>query len=73
MNSKFLASTVVLATTTAVLVVAGPASSQSWQYFGNATAGAPDFTDGSYGYHYYGYYPRYAYTPGYAFVLGPPS
>jgi hypothetical protein len=27
----------------------GPASTQSWQYFGNATAGAPDFAAGTYG------------------------
>jgi hypothetical protein len=52
-----------LATTTAVLVAARPASAQSWQYFGNATAGAPDFAAGTYGYHYYGYYPGYAYAP----------
>jgi hypothetical protein len=63
-NSKFLAGTVMLATTTAVLVAAGPTSSQSWQYFGNATARAPDFTAGICGYHYHGYYARYAYTPG---------
>jgi hypothetical protein len=68
MSSKFLAGTVALATTTAVLVAAGPASAQSWQYFGNATAGAPDFAAGTYGYHYYNYYPGYAYAPGYAFM-----
>jgi hypothetical protein len=68
MSSKFLAGAVALATTTAVLVAAGPASAQSWQYFGNATAGAPDFAAGAYGYHYYGYYPGYAYPPGYAFT-----
>jgi hypothetical protein len=62
------AGTMTIATTTAVLVAAGPASAQSWQYFGNATAGAPDFAAGTYGYHYYGYYPGYAYAPGYAFV-----
>jgi hypothetical protein len=70
MSSKYLAGTVALATTTAVLVAPGPASAQSWQYFGNATAGAPDFAAGTYGYHYYGYYPGYpgyAYAPGYAF------
>jgi hypothetical protein len=57
-----------LATITAVLATAGPAAAQSWQYFGNATAGAPDFAAGTYGYHYYGYYPGYAYAPGYAFA-----
>ena len=67
MSSKFLAGTAALATT-AVLVAAGPASAQNWQYFGNATAGAPDFAAGTYGYHYYGYYPGYAYAPGYAFT-----
>jgi hypothetical protein len=65
MSSKLLAGTVALATTTAVLVAAGSASAQSWQYFGNATAGAPDFAAGTYGYHYYA---GYAYAPGYAFV-----
>ncbi len=68
MSSKFLACTVALATTTVVLVDVAPASAQSWQYFGNATAGAPDFAAGTYGYHYYGYYPGYVYAPGYAFV-----
>jgi catalase len=47
---------------------AGRASAQSWQYFGNATAGAPDFAAGTYGYHYYGYSLGYAYAPGYTFV-----
>jgi hypothetical protein len=65
MSSKLLAGTVALATTTAVLVAAGSASAQSWQYFGNATAGAPDFAAGTYGYHYY---PGYAYAPSYAFM-----
>jgi hypothetical protein len=67
MSSKFLACTVALATTV-VLVAVAPASAQSWQYFGNATAGAPDFAAGTYGYHYYGYHPGYVYAPGYAFV-----
>jgi hypothetical protein len=56
-----------LALTTAVLAAAGPASAQNWQYRGNATAGAPDFAAGTYGY-YFGYYPVYAYAPGYAYV-----
>jgi hypothetical protein len=68
MSSKFLAGTMTLATITAVLVAAGPASAQSWQYFGNSTAGAPDFAAGTYGYHFYNYYPGYAYAPGYAFM-----
>jgi hypothetical protein len=65
---KLLVGTVALATTTAVLAATGPASAQSWQYFGNATAGAPDFATGTHGYHYYRHYPGYAYAPGYAFV-----
>jgi hypothetical protein len=68
MSPKFLAGTLALATTTAVLVAAGPASAQSWQYFGDATAGVPDFAAGTYGYQYYGYYPWHAHAPGYAFV-----
>jgi hypothetical protein len=68
MSSKFLAGAVAFATTAAVLVGAGPASAQSWQYFGNATAGAPDFAAGPYGYYYHSYYPGYAYAPGYAFA-----
>jgi hypothetical protein len=67
MSSKFLVGTAALATIAAVLVAAEPASAQSWQYFGNATAGAPDFAAGTYGYHYYGYYPGYAFAPSYVF------
>jgi hypothetical protein len=68
MCSRLLPGTVALATTTAALVTTGLASAQSCQYFGNATAGAPDFATGTYGYHYHGHYPGYASAPGYAFV-----
>jgi hypothetical protein len=33
----------VFALTTASGALVGPASAQGWQYYGNATAGAPDF------------------------------
>jgi hypothetical protein len=75
MRSKFLTGAATLALATLVLLVAGPAAPQNWQYHGNATAGAPDFTAGMvgstltatspfWGTRYYGRYPpRYDYRP----------
>lgn len=68
---EILGGTTALAIPSVVPAVAGPASAQSWQYFGNTTAAAPDFgpactanptTATSRG------NPGCAYAPGYAFV-----
>jgi hypothetical protein len=75
MRSKFLTGAAILALATPVLMVAGPAAPQTWQYYGNATAGAPDFTAGMadstlaapspfWGTGYCGYYSRYPCAPG---------
>ena len=80
MRSKLLTGAATLALAAPVLVVAGPAAPQNWQYHGNATAGAPDFTAGMAGSTlspaspfrgtgYYSYYPGYAYAPRYLYVL----
>jgi hypothetical protein len=77
MRSKFLTGAATLALATPILVAAGPAAPQNWQYHGNATAGAPDFTAGTvgstlaatsqfWGTRYFGYYaPDYLYVPRY--------
>ncbi|HLK83880.1 MAG TPA: hypothetical protein VKT99_20645 [Xanthobacteraceae bacterium] len=73
MRSKRLIGAAALALAALVLAAAGPAAPQNWQYLGNATAGAPDFTAGMagsalppppfWGRRYYSHYPGYACAP----------
>jgi hypothetical protein len=79
MRLKLLTGAATLALAAPILVAVEPAASQNWQHYGNATAGAPDFTAGTagntlaaisplWGTSYCGYYPGCPHAQGYLYM-----